>query len=802
MAELKFYPLEVSYKVVRDKPVLHLYGTTIEKERICVTDDSFEPYLFIILNGQLDLEKLSSLSVKPKKIERQRKVLLGKIVDCAKIYASLPEEIPKLRDELRSLRIVCHEADILFARRYLIDLGIVPGTLCNVSGSFIDDRSRVPVFKAEKIFPLAGGFHSDTSMIAVDIETLNPFGRVIAPREQPIVMLSLYGMGVQTVLTWKKFNCSLGFVEFVEDESALLRRFREIIAEKNPEVLAGYNSDGFDLPYIKTRCEKNRIALDIGLDFSTIRLAKGTLSAAEIRGIVHLDVFKFVRNIVGRTKNLSSMSLNNVAREFLGEQKTPVDIQRLFEVWESGSDELGTFCEYNLKDADITYRLAEKLLPSINEFVRITGLQITDVTRLSFSQVVEWYLLKEANKFNQLAPNKPSGDELRLRQRQTYSGGFVYEPKPGLYDKIVVFDFRSLYPSIISAHNISPDTLNCECCSDTEKVPDEQYWFCKKRKGFIASLVEDVIVKRVAVKEELKKNKKDAVLAARAEALKLVANSMYGYLGFFGARWYSLECARSITAYGRFHIQQVITKAKNEAFNVLYSDTDSIFLALEGKSRHSAELFVESINAELPGLMELDYEGYYPAGIFVSAKASGSGAKKKYALLAEDGTIKIRGFEAVRRNLSLIAREVQETVIKIILKEKDLDKALKYVQATITDLRRKKTPLKKVIITTQLTKDISGYDSIGPHVAVAQRMHNAGKEMHPGSIIQYVVIEGKEKIRERARMPHEVKEGSYDADYYIAHQVLPVVEKIFEVLGYNADDLDERQQSKLSSFFT
>ncbi len=121
MPELKFYPLEVSYKVIRDKPVLYLYGTTIDKERMCVIDSSFEPYLFILLNSPDDLKKLSSLSIKPKRIETQKKVLLGKEVECAKIFAHLPEEIPKLKDDIRSLKIKCYEADILFARRYLID---------------------------------------------------------------------------------------------------------------------------------------------------------------------------------------------------------------------------------------------------------------------------------------------------------------------------------------------------------------------------------------------------------------------------------------------------------------------------------------------------------------------------------------------------------------------------------------------------------------------------------------------------------------------------------------------------------
>lgn len=803
MAAVRFYPLEISYKVINGKAVVHLYGKTEEKKHVCVMDDSFEPYFWVVAESDAALSKISALdNVKPKRVEQHKKLFLGKEVNALKIFVNLPEDVPRLRDEVRKLKLLCLESDILFARRYLIDKDIIPGSLCLAEGHFVHERSMVDVFRAEKIIPAGNDFFVEPDVLAFDIETLNPLGKSIIPEEHPILMLAFYSKDFRKVITWKRFKTNLDYVEFVENEAALIERFKAIIEEVKPDIIAGYNSDGFDLPYIKTRADKYKIALDIGKDFSPIKFARGSISAAEIRGIVHLDIFKFIRNIVGRTMDFSSMSLDNVSKELLNEQKIAIDIDSLYKVWDEGGDGIGDFCEYNLKDAELTFRLTEKLLPSINEFVKIVGLPISDVIRMSFSQVDEWYLLREEKNFNELAPNKPSPDELKKRQRQTYSGAFVYEPKPGLYKNIVVFDFRSLYPSIISAHNISPDTLDCDCCINEQLAPGEKSWFCKKRKGFIATVIEDIIMRRMRIKEMIKSSgKKDKILVAREQALKTIANSMYGYLGFFGARWYSIECAKSITAYGRYHIQQVIKKAKDEAFNVLYSDTDSVFLALEGKSRKSAELFIESINAELPGLMELEYEGFYEAGIFVPTKESGYGAKKKYALLSQDGIIKIRGFEAIRRNLSPIAKEVQENVLKIVLKENNLEKAVEYVKDTLSDIRQKKVPLKKVIISTQLSKEVSGYDSVGPHVAVAQRMKDKGKAMGAGSTIQYVVIEGKGKIRDRARIPDEVPEGNYDSDYYIDHQVLPVVDKILEVLGYNAEDLDVKKQSKLSSFF-
>ena len=140
--------------------------------------------------------------------------------------------------------------------------------------------------------------------------------------------------------------------------------------------------------------------------------------------------------------------------------------------------------------------------------------------------------------------------------------------------------------------------------------------------------------------------------------------------------------------------------------------------------------------------------------------------------------------------------------MEIILREHDTKKALQYIKNVISDLRNKKVPISKVIIHTQLQKEILDYVAKGPHVAVAQRLKNKGKNIGPGSMIQYVVTQGNDIIRNRSRMPEEVKEGDYDADYYINNQVIPSVERIFNVLGYKKEDLLEtKEQTKLEGFF-
>jgi DNA polymerase I len=313
-----------------------------------------------------------------------------------------------------------------------------------------------------------------------------------------------------------------------------------------------------------------------------------------------------------------------------------------------------------------------------------------------------------------------------------------------------------------------------------------------------------LITRRTRIKEIIKDqiDEKFAILDARQNSLKLLANSFYGYLGFFAARWYSIECAQATTAFGRYYIKDVIAKAEESGFKVIYGDTDSLFTTLGDKTKEDAKKFSEKINQELPGLMELEFDGFYPSGIFVSAKVGAYGAKKKYALVDENKMLKIKGFESVRRNWSMIAKEVQENVLEIILKERDNQKALEYVKKVVDDLRNKKIILEKVIIHTQLQKEISDYYARGPHVAVAQRLKNQGVNVGPGSMIRFVVLQGSDIIRNRSKLPEEIKENNYDSDYYINNQVIPAVERIFNVLGYTKEELLEtKEQTKLEGFF-
>jgi DNA polymerase, archaea type len=818
--EIIFYPLDFEYKTKDQTTLVYMYGKLDDGKKVCVVDE-YAPYFYVKIEG-VELtnltERLHNLEIKNREFTAKvvswktvEKELLGKKEQFLKIKVNYPQSIPIISKELNAWGLEAFEKDILFIHCYLRDKEIIPMTKIKVEGTFVeDDELKIKKFIATKIKQESQESIKKLKYLAIDIETYSK-NKEILPEKNPILMVALYGVNekeekFKKVITWKKFNNNLDYLVKVNDEVELLKELRNYINEYSPDIITGYFSDGFDFPYINIRATKHKVKLDLGIDGSELEAGNKTdfrEGKSKIRGIVHIDIFKFIKYIFGKNLKTDGYSLDSVSSEILGSNKHGVDIAKLAEEWDSGSDKLEQYCIYNLQDSRLTYQLCEKLMPDMIEFCKILGLPIFDLTRMKFSKLVESYILERAKEYNVIAPNRPSREEIDRRLEETYQGGFVFEPKPGMYKDVVVFDFRSLYPTIITAHNIGPESLRCDCCKEKKVPGKEEYWFCTKKKSFISEVLERLVLRRMdlkkLIKESKQKNEETHILNARSYALKTLANSFYGYTGFFGARWYCLECAKSTTSYARNYIQETIKKAEENGFKTIYADTDSCFLLLENQSLEQAMEFMDKVNSNLPGHMELEYEGFYPRGIFVAIKGSSVGAKKKYALIDEKGEMKITGFETVRRNWSLLAKELQEKVLQLVLEDK-VDSALEYVRSIIKELKEGKFPKEKLIIKTQITKELNSYSSIGPHVAVAMRMVDKGEQIHPGTVVEYIITSGSGLIREKAKLLEEAK--NYDVDYYLNNQLLPAVSSIFLVLGYKEEDLlGEGKQEGLSKFF-
>ncbi len=820
MTKLKFYLLDADY-ITREsgKAAIRLFGRTADNKRVCCLDSDFEPYFYAAAKEKANINELlksikefregesfvTNITLEYKKDGNgQRKVL--------KVFVNHPRDVPMISkgiQEFDEVEKIC-ESDILFVRRYLVDKKIMPSVLCEASGILLENALKQDygvdmLLDINQVLPAQENLNN-LRALSFDIETYTSNKNYPNSKHDPVICLSFYGDEFQKIITWKKIHSDLG-VAFVKNEEGLIKEFVKTIKEYKPDCLVGYFSDGFDIPYLLQRARIYGISLDIGIDGSAIKTSRQS-NEQRITGIPHVDLLKFIKGIMGGSLHVENFSLDEVANCLIGEKKMDFDIENIGKIWDSNSNSINEILQYNLKDAEITYKLFNAVSFDILELARLVGQPIDDVIRMHFGQLVEWYLIKRAGELNILAPNKPKFYEKTERLSQSYQGAFVYQPTPGLFKNLAVFDFKSLYPSIIISHNIDPGTLAKEKkdAFESPEITNEygtatRFYFTKAKEGFIPLVIKDIVTKRGQIKKELKK-KKDNLLEARSYMLKIIANAAYGMLGYSGARWYSNECAAAITAFGRFYVLKTIDFAKISGFDVAFSDTDSVAIILGKKTKEDALKFMHEVNESLPDFMELELEDFYKLGIFVAKKNEAEGAKKKYALINEKDELKIRGFETIRRDWSYLAKEVQLKVFEVILKDGSVEDALKYVRDVINKIRKKKIDIIKMVIRTQLRKDLKNYSSIGPHVKVAEKMKKVGIPVCPGTIINYVVAEGKGMVRDRAKLLDECKSDEYDAEYYINNQVIPAVKSIFEASGYTEEILKEnKEQSKLNTFF-
>jgi DNA polymerase, archaea type len=223
---------------------------------------------------------------------------------------------------------------------------------------------------------------------------------------------------------------------------------------------------------------------------------------------------------------------------------------------------------------------------------------------------------------------------------------------------------------------------------------------------------------------------------------------------------------------------------------ILLHNTDSTFLLMNDKNKKDIENFLEKVNNELPGTMELELDGYYMRGIFVTKKEGGA-AKKRYALMDEKENLKIVGFEYVRRDWCNLAKETQRKVIELVLKDGEPEKAAEYVRNVIKNLKDGKVEKKNLTIITMMKRKPEDYDSVGPHVSAAKKAIAKGKDVGVGTLLSFIITKRGNTISEKAELEEFVKEGDYDSNYYIKNQILPAVIKIVRELGYTEQDLIE-----------
>jgi DNA polymerase delta subunit 1 len=630
---------------------------------------------------------------------------------------------------------------------------------------------------------------------------------------------------VKNIFTLKSCGHIVGADIFsFEDEGEMLMQWSNFIRTVDPDVITGYNVNNFDFPYLLDRAEalgvkgfpylgRFRNSRTVAKDTRFSSKAYGTRDNKEtnLDGRLPVDMLQ----VIQRDHKLRSYTLNSVSAHFLGEQKEDVPHSIITDLQNGDEQTRRRLAVYCLKDAYLPQRLMTKLMVLINmiEMARVTGIPFNYLLTRGQQIKVISQLFRKAKEEDLIVPvmHSEGTDE-------QYEGATVIEPKRGFYpDCIATLDFASLYPSIMMAHNLCYSTviLNNVVIEQLNLKKDEDYIitpsgdkFVKPHvaKGVLPTILEDLLSARKKAKKDLKNETdpfKRAVLDGRQLALKISANSVYGFTGATIGKLPCLQVSQSVTAFGRQMIEftketveSQYTKANgfDEDAEVIYGDTDSVMVRFKTNDLSKAmalgqeaakfitEKFVKPIN--------LEFEKVYWPYLLIN--------KKRYAGLywskvENYDKMDTKGIETVRRDNCRLVQTVIETCLRKILIEKDVDGAINFTKSVIADLLQNKVDLSQLVISKQLSKSGDDYTAKQPHAELAERMRkrDAGSAPALGDRVAYVIIRGAKGARawEKAEDPIYVLENNIpiDTKYYLDNQLKNPLLRIFEPILKNAE---------------
>ncbi|AKB27508.1 Archaeal DNA polymerase I [Methanosarcina siciliae T4/M] len=882
--------MDADYEVINDSgPVIRLFGRGADGKSVCCFVPDFEPYFYLKASGDLHaaarLIKDTFEQVKKVEIvEKFEPVGYQKTkTEMLRITTGLPKDVPEIRDEILKIRDVLraegdwqvYESDILFRNRFLIDRDLGGMVWVSAEGKPVDPvrylgtgsagRSRCENFACDSAF-LASGLKRVESLaisplkyLAFDIECLPLDGGMPSPEASPVIMISFsfepeYKGHKTLILLAKPADGMDGDVLPCRDETEMLNKFFEIICDYDPDIVAGYNHKDFDIPYITDRVKAlaakgETINPVIGRDGSPIGYRKfGLITRTEMKGRVVVDALPLVR----RAFSLKQYTLRAVSKELLSREKLDVAPMEMEEHWNDSGEKFRKFVDYARRDSELALELVLelRLLDKYIALAQVSGSLLQEIVDGGQTSMVETLLLREFGLKDRVILPKP-GDELsaeRYDMSSDLKGGEVLEPKKGLLENVLILDYKSLYPTIMMAHNLCyttvvtgdrPEGKTIKPPSGGEFVPPGVF------RGIVPSILEDLLNKRGETKKRMKRASDEneyRVLDATQLAIKILLNSFYGYSGYARARLYSLTLANAVTSFGRSNILNTrdlinsrigkIVLRNSEALlleeagalspqdrivelSVAYGDTDSVFVHCKTKGDLSLEevslvgnRLSNIVSDSLPDPMELEFESVAKRALLI--------AKKRYALwLFEpknsgwESKIKVKGMETVRRDWCELTSTTLNKVLELVLIEGDVDQAVEHVRNVVSNVKnldpgKDAGIIEKLILTRTLTRKADSYKNKQPHLTVAENLKKrTGVMPSIGTRIPFVITAGRGLFVDRAEDPDYVRENnvSIDVDYYVKKQILPPVERILEVFGVKMSSLDfDAKQKGLFDF--
>ena len=717
------------------------------------------------------------------------------------------------------------ESRIRYYQNYIYDLGLIPGMPYRVErGDLVPEAYELPEsIRAEFEDALSGlepEFREnmmewarllqcpipEIRRVAVDIEVYTSVAnRLPNPEEavEPITAVSFASTdGLRRVLVLNETDEGAVLpviegaeVEFFRNERDLVEETFKVLDEY-PVVLT-CNGDNFDLRYLKNRAQnlafpRNDIPITVGRRF------------AYLTNGLHIDLYRFYLNraiqIYAFGNRYRENTLNAVAEAIVGRRKIDVgDISKL------SFNELARYC---LNDAVITLELtsvndglAMKLMVILS---RISKQTLEDMTRMGVSRWVLALMEWEHRRRGWLIPNTEDIIEAKggatteaVIKGKKYQGAIVRDPKPGVHFGVTVLDFASLYPSAIRNWNLSYETLLCnhqECKSNI--VPGTPHWVCTKKRGLTSLIIGSLKDLRVLRYKPLSKDRNlteeertfyDIVQAA----LKVFLNASYGV---FGAESFPLYCpplAESTAAVGRYAMNQAVEESGRLGIDVLYGDTDSVFLA--HPSQEQIDSLMKWTNRELG--ISLDVDKVYRYAIF-------SSRKKNYLGVYEDGSVDIKGLTGKKRHVPPLLKNSFMELTRILSEvqtPEDMDGAKKEIRGLVetvyTRLKERKFDIEELAFSVMLGRRLSSYGTNPQHVKAAKMLVEQGYSMDIGDIIRYVITKKDVKPVQMA------SSRDIDINKYVEH-LESIFDQILDALGMSFDEMVGRgRQTSLGAFF-
>ena len=813
------YIIDVKYDGELGKAVVLVYDNRNNTLYRWIDRTNHKPYFLTdkspdeLKSEKLDIEKIESF--RSFEIVTKFHPIKRKYMKYTKIVVEDPLTVKTLRSRLEARGIDYWEADIKYHHNYIYDNLIVPGMPYKLDNKLelkieytynIDDYINEVFYDAseetrklaKEWFILFEHQPVDIPRIAIDIEVYTPEeGRIpdVDKAEYPIISIGLADtQGLRKVLVlghiglFEEHETDLEDleIEIFDDERSMLLEFFRII-EKYPVVLT-FNGDNFDLPYIYNRM----LVLGVESDLIPMEFHKNHVS---FKHSIHVDLHKLfdirALQVYAFGNRYREKSLDSVASALLGVSKIelPDIVTRI---------SLEKLIIYNIRDADLTLKLTtfnnNLVWNLVQLLMRISKLGLEDVTR---TQVLGWIkslMNWEHRKRKWLIPNKNDlkivGGAARSKaiiKEKKYEGAIVLEPPQGIFFNIVVLDFASLYPSIISNWNLSYETVNNPYCSGGEKeVPIVKHKICTSIKGISSELIGLLRDFRVRIYKK-KAKQKDISSEERAwydtvqSAMKVYINASYGVFGNDTFHLYSLPVAESVTAIGRNILTQTLKKAEEMDIIIIYGDTDSLFVWDPPKNK--LEELILYVREKYGLELELDKE--FAVGVF-------SGLKKNYIGVTRDGNIVIKGMVGKKSNTPEFIKKEFSDAVKILAKlrspdhaERIIEELREHINRIYRKLRNKEYMLDELAIRVMLSKDISKYTKNTPqHVKAAMLLKRYGVDVSKGSIISYV----KTRDRLGVKPVKLAKLNEVDISKYMDY-IKSVFEQILLALGIKWEEL-------------